>query len=206
MSDPEDIARFTALYDAHHPRVHAYAVSRVGVQAAEEITSETFCVAWRRVRDLPAEPLPWLLGIARNLLRESYRARDRRDALARELRTWAAGQPAAGDVGEAVAERAAMLRALAALPDDDREVLALVAWHGLAPGEAAKVVGCSKASFYVRLHRARRRLEHALAAESRASEPDPGARDPGARDPGPRDPAAAARRPSLVTPERKVVR
>ncbi|MBD2891225.1 ECF RNA polymerase sigma factor EcfG [Actinomadura sp. RB99] len=189
MSDPEDIARFTALYDAHHPRVHAYAVSRVGVQAAEEITSETFCVAWRRVRDLPAEPLPWLLGIARNLLRESYRVRDRQDALARELRTWAAGQPPAGDVGEAVAERAGMLRALAALPDGDRELLALVAWHGLSPGEAAKVIGCSKASFYVRLHRARRRLERALTGESRA--PDHGAPAP---------------RPSLVSPERKVVR
>ncbi|WP_236008230.1 RNA polymerase sigma factor [Actinomadura physcomitrii] len=189
MSDPEDTARFTALYDAHHRRVHAYAVSRVGVQAAEEITSETFCVAWRRVRDLPDEPLPWLLGIARNLLRESYRARDRQDALARELRTWAAGAPPAGDVGEAVTERAGMLRALAALPDDDRELLALVAWHGLAPGEAAKVLRCSKASFYVRLHRARRRLERALTAESRA--PDPG---------------APARAPSLVSAERKAVR
>ncbi|GAA0545192.1 RNA polymerase sigma factor [Actinomadura livida] len=188
MSDPEDAARFTAIYDAYHPRVHAYVVSRVGAQAAEEITSEAFCVAWRRIRDLPDEPLPWLFGIARNLLRESYRARGRQDALARELRTWAAGQPPAGDVAEAVAERAGMLRALAALPDRDRELLTLVAWHELSPDEAATVVGCSKAAFYVRLHRARRRLERALAAESRA--------------PGP----VAARAPSMITPKKKAVR
>ncbi|MFG2090976.1 MULTISPECIES: RNA polymerase sigma factor [unclassified Spirillospora] len=176
MSDPEDIARFTAVYDAYHPRVHAYVVSRVGGQAAEEITSEAFCVAWRRIRDLPDEPLPWLFGIARNLLRESYRVRERRDALTRELRTWAAGQPPAGDVAEAVAERAGVLRALADLSDGDRELLTLVAWHALSPDEAAKVVGCSKAALYVRLHRARRRLERALTAQSRIPDPDVSAR------------------------------
>ncbi|TDC66610.1 sigma-70 family RNA polymerase sigma factor [Actinomadura sp. GC306] len=176
------------MYDAHHPRVHAYVVSRAGAQAAEEITSEAFCVAWRRIRDLPDEPLPWLFGIARNLLRESYRAQGRQDELARELRTWAAGQPPAGDVADAVAERAGMLRALAALPDADRELLTLVAWHELTPDEAAQVVGCSKAAFYVRLHRARRRLERALAAEARAPSP------------------AVTHAPTLLTPKKKAVR
>lgn len=188
MSDPEDVARFTALYDAHQPRVHAYVVSRVGVQAAEEITSEAFCVAWRRIRDMPDEPLPWLFGIARNLLLETYRRRTREGDLDRELRTWAAGQHTA-DVADAVAERAGMLRALASLPDADRELLTLVAWHELSPAEAAKVLGCSKAAFYVRLHRARRRLERAVAAQARTPEP-----------------AAPARGPALITPQKKAVR
>ncbi|WP_433475843.1 RNA polymerase sigma factor [Spirillospora sp. CA-142024] len=164
MSDPDDKARFTALYDAHYGRVHAYAVSRAGQQVAEEVAGETFLIAWRRMRDLPDEPLPWLFGIARNVLRDSYRARDRRAALEKELRTWASGEPAAGDVGESVVERAEVLRALASLSGDDRELLTLIAWHGLSSGQAARVVGCSKAAFFVRLHRARRRLEQALAA------------------------------------------
>jgi RNA polymerase sigma-70 factor (ECF subfamily) len=55
-----------------------------------------------------------------------------------------------------------VLRALAELPEDDREVLVLVAWQGLSPKDAARVVGCSSAAFRVRLHRARKRLGQAM--------------------------------------------
>jgi RNA polymerase sigma-70 factor (ECF subfamily) len=171
VTDPDLMARFTHAYDAHYSRVYAYAVSRAGGQLAEEVASETFCVAWRRIRDLPDEPLPWLLGVARNIVRESYRAQARRDSLATELRTWTT--VATGDVGDDVAERAEMLGALARLSDDDREALTLIAWHGLSPGEAAKVVGCSKATFFVRLHRARRRLAAALSDLPPTPDPAP---------------------------------
>jgi hypothetical protein len=67
------------------------------------------------------------------------------------------------DVADAVSERLSVLTALAALPEADRELLTLVAWHGLKPNEAARVVGCSTATYFVRLHRARRRLERAMA-------------------------------------------
>jgi hypothetical protein len=43
----------------------------------------------------------------------------------------------------------------------------LTVWHGLQPGEAAEVIGCSRATLFVRIHRARRRLRQAL---TRASE------------------------------------
>jgi RNA polymerase sigma-70 factor (ECF subfamily) len=35
-------------------------------------------------------------------------------------------------------------------------------WHGLQPRDAATVLGCSAAAFFVRLHRARRRLARAF--------------------------------------------
>jgi RNA polymerase sigma-70 factor (ECF subfamily) len=57
-----------------------------------------------------------------------------------------------------------MLRALADLTEPDREILTLVAWHGLSPKEAARVVGITVATYRVRLHRARRRLVAALGA------------------------------------------
>jgi len=56
----------------------------------------------------------------------------------------------------------ALASALATLGERDREVLLLTAWEGLAPGEAATVLGCSRNAFAVRLHRARRRLASAL--------------------------------------------
>ncbi len=69
---------------------------------------------------------------------------------------------AVADVADGVAERAAVLAALARLSDEDRELLTLVAWQGLKPAEAARVVGCSTATYFVRLHRARKRLADAL--------------------------------------------
>ena len=115
------------------------------------------------VDDLPAEPLPWLLGVARNVIRERYRDEIRQASLAVELRAWA--DDAAADVADGVAERAAMLAALAALRDDDRELLTLIAWQGLTPRQAAQVVGCSVATYFVRLHRARKRLQEALSSQ-----------------------------------------
>lgn len=103
--------------------------------------------------------MPWLLGAARNVVRERCRAEERQTSLAAELRTWA--DEAVTDVAEGVTERAAMLAALARLSEDDRELLTLMAWHGLSTSEAAQVVGCSTATFLVRLHRARKRLREA---------------------------------------------
>jgi RNA polymerase sigma-70 factor, ECF subfamily len=116
-----------------------------------------------RLDEVPDAVVPWLLGIARNLVRERRRAVGRQAELAASLDlTTRAVDLMAGDIADQVVERAAALRALAALSDADRETLTLVAWHGLSPREAARVVGCSQAAFWVRLHRARRRLERAI--------------------------------------------
>ncbi|MCP9968616.1 RNA polymerase sigma factor [Actinomadura madurae] len=136
-----DEQRFTAIYEECRQRVWAYATARAGRQIADEVVSETFAVAWRRLADVPDPALPWLLGVARNVLRDGHRAQVRREAFAHELGRWA--PRASGDIAEDVAERLAVLRAMADLPEGDREVLILVAWQGLAPRDAARVVGCS---------------------------------------------------------------
>jgi RNA polymerase sigma-70 factor (ECF subfamily) len=153
----DDADRFTGMYDECRQRVWAYVVSRAGRQVADEVVSETFAIAWRRLDDVPEPALPWLLGVARNVLRDNVRAEARREALAAELRAWTEG-----DVADQVTERIGVLRALATLAEDDREILVLVAWHGLSPKEAARVIGCSSAAFRVRLHRARKRLKQAM--------------------------------------------
>jgi RNA polymerase sigma-70 factor, ECF subfamily len=79
VHDPDE--RFTALYDRHYRSVLGYTLLRAGQDAAEDVVSETFLVAWRRLDDLPDPPLPWLLGVARNLLHKQY---GRRVAMVRE--------------------------------------------------------------------------------------------------------------------------
>ncbi|MFH8370220.1 sigma-70 family RNA polymerase sigma factor [Streptomyces sp. NPDC018031] len=169
----DDAALFTAMYDACRQRVWAYVVSRAGRQVADDVVSETFVVAWRRAGEIPQPPLPWLLGVARNVLRDTVRAELRRASLAAELRGWTeAVAPAEGDIADEVADRLAMRRALVSLREDDREVLILAAWQGLSPREAATVVGVSAATMRVRLHRARRRLAKALESTA-ATTPGP---------------------------------
>jgi RNA polymerase sigma-70 factor (ECF subfamily) len=155
------------MYDAHHAQVYAYAVSRAGRQLADDVVNDTFLVAWRKLATVPASPLAWLLGVARNVVRERYRDEVRQTSLAAELRAWV--DEAEADVADGVAERAAVLAALGRLSEDDRELLTLMAWHGLSPRQAARVVGCSTATFFVRLHRARKRLLDALAGAERVA-------------------------------------
>jgi RNA polymerase sigma-70 factor (ECF subfamily) len=164
VTDSDAGSRFTAIYDAHYAQVYRYAVSRAGRRLADDVVGDTFLVAWRKLASVPAQPLPWLLAVARNVVRERYREEARQASLAVELRAWV--DEAAADVADGVAERAAVLAALARLREDDRELLTLIAWHNLSPRDAARVIGCSAATFYVRLHRARRRLRDALTGVS----------------------------------------
>ncbi len=167
MTDPDDADRFTEMYQRYRARVFAYAVTRAGRDFAEEVASDVFLLAWQRIADLPEQPLPWLLVTARNVAFNHVRAATRQRAVAAELGAWIADELESGDPADDVAERAALLAALGILPESDRELLTLMAWHDLPAKSAAGVVGCSTATFFVRLHRARRRLAQALAAANR---------------------------------------
>ncbi len=177
MPEPQPDDHFTEVYQAHYRQVYSYAVTRAGRQLADEVVAETFLVAWRRLPQLPtAAPLPWLLAVARNIVGERYRAEVRQQAVAAEMRAWITDEElSVADVADGVAERAAVLTALTQLSDGDRELLTLVAWHGLAPAHAARVLGCSTATYYVRLHRARRHLKDAMAAATEPELPRPAA-------------------------------
>ncbi|OYO18922.1 RNA polymerase subunit sigma-24 [Enemella evansiae] len=151
---------FTALYAAHSPRVRQYCRRRVDESSCDDVVAQTFLIAWRRRADLPPNPLPWLLVTARQVISEQLRQRTReRD---RPPPDWQSLAAASAEV--TATERDQALRALAALSETDRELLLLIAWDGLSSAEAAQVLGVSRATFGVRLHRARARLERAAGA------------------------------------------
>jgi RNA polymerase sigma-70 factor, ECF subfamily len=180
--DPEH-DRFKAMYEQHYPAVLRYAARRVGAEAARDIAAETFLTAWRRFDRVPAgQPLPWLYATARKCLANELRRRDRRERLEVRIRAGAArGQDAGGpEFSERVAGRLAVLAALATLRPDDQEALRLIEWEQLDVAAAAQVLGCSAATFRVRLHRARRRFARAVG---QADEPDGGDPDAVTRPP-----------------------
>ncbi|MGN6372167.1 MAG: RNA polymerase sigma factor [Solirubrobacteraceae bacterium] len=168
MTDDNDRRRFERLYGEHFDRVAAYLLSRADPAMAEDALARTFEIAWRRLADVPRDPLPWLLGVARRTLADLRRGQGRQDALIERI--GATLVPRAGDHAEALGERNRLLAALRNLSEPQREVLLLVAWDGLSQREAAAVLGCSRGAVALRLHRARARLR-AAACEEELVEP-----------------------------------
>ena len=170
-SDVERRTRFNTLFDQHYAAVRAYVSRRSGTAGVvDDVLSETFLVAWRRIDSVPADGLPWLLGVARRVLANQRRGEARRGALLRSLASMLPPGPVAEPAGEVFGE---LSEALAALSAREREALLLVAWEGLDPQRAARVVGCAPTAFRARLYRARRQLAARLQPtpdEARLSE------------------------------------
>ncbi len=157
MSEIERRRQLEALFMAHAAAVRAYARRRVAPGDVDDVASDVFVVAWRRLDDVPDDALPWLLACARRIVANRVRATRRQSALRQRLgleRPRPSGVPIP-DTG--------LAEALAALSPADREALMLVVWDGLDHARAAVVVGCSARAFSMRVHRARRRLAAAMA-------------------------------------------
>jgi RNA polymerase sigma-70 factor, ECF subfamily len=161
LSETQQQARLERLFEQHYAAVLAYGLRRAPRAVAEDVASETFVVASRRIDAVPADALPWLYGVARRVLANERRAETRRGQLTRALEfaphAWRS-EAAGGAARE-------LLAALAELPEADREALLLAAWEGLSSAEAAAVVGCSRVAMRARLSRARRRLGGILDGE-----------------------------------------
>lgn len=149
-------AEFRAWYQRTSPRVYAYVRRYCPDDDCDDVVADVYLVAWTRLAELPTDAVPWLIGTARNVLANSWRARSRRRHLVAEL----AGLndlASADPVGMAV-DRTDLLRVISRLRSDDQEVLLLAGWDGLDSAGIASVLGCSVAAARTRLSRARRRL------------------------------------------------
>jgi RNA polymerase sigma-70 factor, ECF subfamily len=164
--DPQ--VQFEEMYRAHGAAVRGFVHRRVRAAVADDVVADVFAIAWRRMQDAPTDELSWLLGIARGVLANRRRSEARQNALQDRL--------AASAVVTAVPESevfdggSVVMRALGSLNRLDQEVLLLVAWDGLDRAQAGAVLGITPGLFSVRLHRARRRLKRALAAQQDAYE------------------------------------
>ena len=159
MTAPTDPQQWLdRIWALHSGPVFAYAARRVGRERAEDVVADTFVVAWRHREQRPEKDLPWLLGVARRVIGESYRADERW----RRLQDRAVADGSVAETADATRALAAR-EALAVLDEFEREVLLLSAWEGLSSRQAAVVLGTSPAAYRLRLGRARRHLRHAMA-------------------------------------------
>jgi RNA polymerase sigma factor (sigma-70 family) len=172
MITPRD--RFELLFRENSRPILGYALRRTSrPEDAADVLSEVMLIAWRRLDDVPAGAAArlWLFGVARRVVANQERAATRRLNLGERLRL-EASRISGADPADGHEERETVRAALRRLPEGDRELLLLVAWEGLEPHEAAKVMAISRPAARTRLHRARRRLRRELTATGMNDDPD----------------------------------
>jgi RNA polymerase sigma-70 factor (ECF subfamily) len=164
---------FGQIFDRHAAAIHRYLARRVGRLLADDLTAETFLIAFRN-RDkydmAHADCRPWLYGIAANLLRGHQRAEVRQyRALARTGvdpvydTSYDASEEADARVTAADDVRA-LAGVLAGLPAGERDVLTLIAQAQLSYPEVARALDIPVGTVRSRLHSARKRIRNALPA------------------------------------------
>ena len=160
---------FAAVFDRHANAVHRYVSRRVGTAVADDLTAETFLVAFRqRQRYDLSQPdaRPWLYGIATNLLHRHRRTEVRQyRALARTGVDPAVEHDAERVVARVVATTASrrLAAVLAKLPVGERDVLLLIANEEFDYADVARALNIPIGTVRSRLHSARKRMRAALA-------------------------------------------
>lgn len=171
---------FVLLFRRHADAIYNFCFRRTADWAhAEDLTSRTFLEAWRRRADVEAfgdSLLPWLYGVAANVVRTDWRTLRRRvQAYAR--RPLDAETPDfADDVAARLDSEAAMRRILEAARDlgaIDRDVLTL-SWQGLTYTEIAFALGLPLGTVRSRLSRARSRVLLAIRKAEQDTNADSG--------------------------------
>ena len=159
---------FTELFRRHAPYIQRYVVRRLGQDAADDIVAETFLLAFRQ-RDsydqTRSDALPWLYGIATNLIGHHRRAEIR---LYRALARTGA-DPVTESFTDRIDDRVSastasrrLAAALARLSAELRDTLLLVAWGDLSYEETATALGVPVGTVRSRISRARSALRRSL--------------------------------------------
>jgi RNA polymerase sigma factor (sigma-70 family) len=164
-----DRAAFGELFERHVEAVwnHAYRLT-ASWSVAEDLTSSTFLVAWRRCADIRLvrdSALPWLYTVAGNLARDEWRGATRYLRAVRRMPEATVVADHADDVVHRVDLDAGMTRILAAvrsLPRAERQAAELCLLGELPTADAAELLGVAEVSVRSRLSRARARLRTKL--------------------------------------------
>jgi RNA polymerase sigma factor (sigma-70 family) len=159
-----DADAFGLVFERHATTIYNYCFRRVGNWAtAEDLLSLVFLEAWRRRdKELPlGKVLPWLYGIATNVIRNRLRMERRFAAALRRLPEPPLDPSFAGDADERLDDERQMKRVLALVSQlrrHEQDVFVLCAWFDLSYEDAALSLGIPVGTVRSRLSRARKRL------------------------------------------------
>jgi len=161
--------------------ITAYSARRTTPEHIEDVVSETFLVAWRRIDDIDEETaLLWLYGVARRVLGHEWRSTERRRRLATRLGTArSTTRPGPEDTALIDQEVGQVLEAAESLNPSDAEILRLAGWERLSHDEIATVLDLTTNAVSQRLHRARKNLLRRYEQMNHHLDPSPAAPEGG---------------------------
>jgi RNA polymerase sigma-70 factor (ECF subfamily) len=157
------------MYDLHFDAVARYCLRRLPEHTAQDAVSEVFLTAWRRFGSMPQgdDQLPWLYGVAKNVVRNSNRSGRRSTRLSAKVNAQARYPQPAPDVQVIRKEQDdELVAALLTLKPDDQEVLRLRAYEGLSVKQISIALGCSEEAAKKRVSRALGRLRKAAEIDA----------------------------------------
>jgi RNA polymerase sigma-70 factor (ECF subfamily) len=165
-----DHEAFGALARASSGRLYAAATLILrDPDAAEDAVQEALISAWRGVRAL-RDPDAWDAWLHRLVVRACYRlARRSRRPTVVELHLAEEEGASSSDILLSLADRDQLERAFARLPIEQRSILVLHYYLGLALPEVGNVLGIPTGTVKSRLHRATQAMRAALDADARAT-------------------------------------
>ena len=172
-----DETRFAVMFRTHHDAVQSYCLRRLPIDAVNDAVAQVFLVAWRRIDDLPEDrELPWLYGVARNVVRNDARSTARQSRLNQRLSNSGHTEPTTPEAQIVMqSEHEAVLDALGTLSDRDQEILRLKTWEEMPNADIAVALGISERAVEMRIRRSRKRLaaayerRHGRSSEERQS-------------------------------------
>ncbi len=158
-----DAEAFGRLYDHYVTMVHRYAYHRVGDRAtAEDITSETFVRALRRIDSLSFQGRDvgaWLVTIARNIIRDHVKSsRYRLEVTTADMRDADRATDGPEDAVVQHLTNQQLLECVRQLGSEQQECIVLRFLHGLSVSETAEIMGKKDGAIKALQHRAVRRL------------------------------------------------
>ncbi|RBY91533.1 RNA polymerase subunit sigma-70 [Blastococcus sp. TBT05-19] len=158
-----DAEAFGRLYDHYVTLVHRYAYHRVGDRAtAEDVTSETFVRALRRIDSLSFQGRDvgaWLVTIARNIIRDQVKSsRFRLEVSTADMRDADRVTDGPEDAVLQYLTNQQLLACVQQLGSEQQECIVLRFLHGLSVSETAEIMGKKDGAIKALQHRAVRRL------------------------------------------------
>ena len=164
-----DQEAFRLIFDRYSRPVIGFIYDMVSDRAlAEELTQETFVRAFRGIHSMKPETKlsTWLFGIARNVARESLRARTRANMQVtledESVMDVSDRKPVPVDRLLSKELNEVIRRALEALDEDKRLVFTLKVFHQCSYEEIAEITGFSLAKLKTDLHRARAEMRRRI--------------------------------------------
>jgi RNA polymerase sigma-70 factor (TIGR02952 family) len=158
-----DAEAFGELYDNYVTMVHRYVYHRVGDRAtAEDVTSETFVRALRRIDSLSFQGRDvgaWLVTIARNIVLDHVKSsRYRLEVATADMRDADRATDGPEDAVVAHLTNRELLACVQQLGSEQQECIVLRFIHGLSVSETAAIMGKKDGAIKALQHRAVRRL------------------------------------------------